>query len=137
MNISCFFQALGSEFRTSRLLGRHSTTWATLLAPIYCFVLFFFKVIQHKLNKKNFNSIWKIISIANLLLFGLNKDVTESRAPLAHAYNPSYLGSRDQVGHSLRPSWVNSSQDPISKIPNTKKRHAPELNLYHYYNVIP
>jgi hypothetical protein len=35
--------------------------------------------------------------------------------------NPSYSGSRDQEDHLLKPAWANSLQDPISKIPNTKK----------------
>jgi hypothetical protein len=39
----------------------------------------------------------------------------QSRALVAHAYNPSHSGGRDQL------SWANSSRDPISKIPNIKK----------------
>jgi hypothetical protein len=34
---------------------------------------------------------------------------------VAHVYNPSYSGSRDQEDHSSKPAWVNSSRDPISK----------------------
>jgi hypothetical protein len=37
--------------------------------------------------------------------------------PVAHAYDPSYSGSRDQENHGLKPAKPNSSQDPISKIP--------------------
>jgi hypothetical protein len=40
---------------------------------------------------------------------------------LAHTCNPSYSGSRDQEDHGLKPARANSSQDPISKIPNTKR----------------
>jgi hypothetical protein len=40
---------------------------------------------------------------------------------VAHACNPSYLGSRDQEDFGLRPVQENSSGDLISKIPNTKK----------------
>jgi hypothetical protein len=36
------------------------------------------------------------------------------------AYNPSYLESRDQEDLSLKPAQVNSSRNPIPKIPNTK-----------------
>jgi hypothetical protein len=36
-------------------------------------------------------------------------------------YNPSYLGGRDQKDQGLRSAWANSSQEPISKILNTKK----------------
>jgi hypothetical protein len=45
-------------------------------------------------------------------------------APGAHAFNPSYSGSRDQEDHSLKPAHANSSRDPISKKPSythTKK----------------
>jgi hypothetical protein len=48
----------------------------------------------------------------------LNKEL---KSPVAHAYNPSYSGGRDQEDHSLKPAQANSSQDPISKKPNTKK----------------
>jgi hypothetical protein len=39
-----------------------------------------------------------------------------------HTCNPSYSGGRDQEDHSSKPTWANSSRDPISKKPNTKKR---------------
>jgi hypothetical protein len=42
-------------------------------------------------------------------------------APVAHAYNPSYSGGRDQEDHHSNPILANSSQDPISKISNTKR----------------
>jgi hypothetical protein len=41
--------------------------------------------------------------------------------PVAHACNPSYSGGRDQETHSSRQTLANSSPDPISKIPKTKK----------------
>jgi hypothetical protein len=37
------------------------------------------------------------------------------------ACNPSYSGGRDQEDRSSKPAWANSSQDPISKVPNTKR----------------
>jgi hypothetical protein len=37
------------------------------------------------------------------------------------AYNPSYSGSRDQEDRGSKPAWTNSSQDPTSKKPITKK----------------
>jgi hypothetical protein len=49
------------------------------------------------------------------------KNFFNSWAPVAHACNPSYSGGRDQEEHSLKPAWANSSQNPISKIPNTKR----------------
>jgi hypothetical protein len=44
-----------------------------------------------------------------------------NQAPVAHACNPSYSGRRDQEDHVPNPTWANSSQDPISKKPFTKK----------------
>jgi hypothetical protein len=40
---------------------------------------------------------------------------------VAHAYNPSYSGDRDQEDCSSKPTQANSSWDPISKKPFTKK----------------
>jgi hypothetical protein len=40
---------------------------------------------------------------------------------LAHAYNLSYLGGRDQEDCSLKPAWADISRDFIFKIPFTKK----------------
>jgi hypothetical protein len=42
-------------------------------------------------------------------------------APVAHTCNPSYSGGRDQENLGLKPAWANSLQNPISKLPNTKK----------------
>jgi hypothetical protein len=44
-----------------------------------------------------------------------------SRAPVAHACNPSYIGGRDQEDHGSKPAQANSSWDSISKISNTKR----------------
>jgi hypothetical protein len=46
---------------------------------------------------------------------------SEAGALVAHACNPSYSGGRDQEDHSSKPAQENSSQDPISKKPSTKK----------------
>jgi hypothetical protein len=40
---------------------------------------------------------------------------------VAHTWNPSYSGGRDQEDRSLKPAWANNSRDPILKKPNTKK----------------
>jgi hypothetical protein len=40
---------------------------------------------------------------------------------VAHTYHPSYSGGRDKEDHGSKPAWANRSQDPISKIPSTKK----------------
>jgi hypothetical protein len=45
-----------------------------------------------------------------------------SQALLTHACNPSYSGARDQEGHSSKPAWTNSFQDPILKKPSQKKK---------------
>jgi hypothetical protein len=44
------------------------------------------------------------------------------QAPVAHAYDPSYSGGRDQEGHSLKLAWANSLQDAISKETHHNKR---------------
>jgi hypothetical protein len=40
---------------------------------------------------------------------------------VAHSYVSSYSGGRDQREAGLRPTWANSSRQPILKILNTKK----------------
>jgi hypothetical protein len=50
-----------------------------------------------------------------------NKEVSYCWVPVAHAYNPSNSGGRDQEDHCSNPAQVNSSGDPISKKPITKK----------------
>jgi hypothetical protein len=41
---------------------------------------------------------------------------------VAHAYNPSYSGDRDQEACSSKPAQANSSRNPILKKPNTQKK---------------
>jgi hypothetical protein len=40
---------------------------------------------------------------------------------VAHAYYPSYSGSRDQEDSGLKPAQGNSLQDPISKNPSKNR----------------
>jgi hypothetical protein len=40
---------------------------------------------------------------------------------VAHVYNPSYLGGRDQEDCSLRPALANSSRDRFLKYPTQKR----------------
>jgi hypothetical protein len=40
---------------------------------------------------------------------------------MAHTCNPSYSGGRNEEDPSSKPDWENSSWDPISKIPNTRR----------------
>jgi hypothetical protein len=47
-------------------------------------------------------------------------------ALVAHAYNPSYSGGRDQEDHGLKPAWANSSQDPILKKKKIRKKGLVE-----------
>jgi hypothetical protein len=42
--------------------------------------------------------------------------------PVAHAYNPSYSGGRDQEDHGSNLAQAYSSQDPTLKKPITQKR---------------
>jgi hypothetical protein len=44
-----------------------------------------------------------------------------SQVPVAHTCNPSYSGGRNQEDRGSKPAWANSSQDPISRIPITKR----------------
>jgi hypothetical protein len=46
---------------------------------------------------------------------------------VAHTCNPSYSGGRHQEDHGSKPA--NSSQDPISKKPITKKRRRGSTKL--------
>jgi hypothetical protein len=41
--------------------------------------------------------------------------------PVAHACNPSYSGDRDQEDPGLKSALANSSQDPFSTKPFTRK----------------
>jgi hypothetical protein len=41
---------------------------------------------------------------------------------VAHTYNPSYSGGRDQENHISKSAWANSSGDPILKKPYLEKR---------------
>jgi hypothetical protein len=59
---------------------------------------------------------------------------------VAHTCNPSYSGGRDQEDHGSKPAQANSSQDPVLKIPNTKRAGgvAQGLGLEfkpHYYKI--
>jgi hypothetical protein len=58
---------------------------------------------------------------------------------VARTYDPSYSVGRDQKDRGLKPVQANSSQDPISKKPITKKRAGgvaegvgPEFKPQHY-----
>jgi hypothetical protein len=53
----------------------------------------------------------------------------ERQVLVAHAYNPSYPGGRDQEDGGLKPAWANSLQDLISKTPSQKKRLAEWLKV--------
>jgi hypothetical protein len=44
---------------------------------------------------------------------------------MAHTYNPSYSGGKEQEDHGLNPAQANSSWDPISRKPCTKKDLEP------------
>jgi hypothetical protein len=48
-------------------------------------------------------------------------------APVAHYYNPSYSGGRDQEDHNSKSVWANSSWDPTWKTSITKKASGMAL----------
>jgi hypothetical protein len=50
-----------------------------------------------------------------------NQSVSPSQVLVAHAYNPSYSGGRDQKDLGSKPAQANSLRDPILKKPLTKK----------------
>jgi hypothetical protein len=62
--------------------------------------------------------MWSIFHVFGRLCFFFCE--MSGRAPVACTCNPSYLGDLDQEEHSLRPAWVNSLQDHISKITRAK-----------------
>jgi hypothetical protein len=41
---------------------------------------------------------------------------------VAHAYNPSYSGSRNQEESGSKPAQANSSPDPVSKNPSQQQQ---------------
>jgi hypothetical protein len=48
------------------------------------------------------------------------KNIDACREPVAHAWNPSYSGGRDQEDCGSNPARANSSQHPMLKKPFTK-----------------
>jgi hypothetical protein len=44
-----------------------------------------------------------------------------SQVLVAHTYNASYKGCRNQEDHSLKPAQENTLPDPISKKPSQKR----------------
>jgi hypothetical protein len=69
------------------------------------------QVVAHLLRKQKFQSS---TPNANNKIY--------SQTPVAHTYNPSYSGGRDQEDSSLKPTQANSSQNTISKKSITKKK---------------
>jgi hypothetical protein len=60
-----------------------------------------------------------------------------SQVLVAHAYNPSYSGGRDQEGLSSRPAWACSLRGPILKISNTKQGYWELLaSGLHYTSLV-
>jgi hypothetical protein len=76
--------------------------------------------------KKNLfiTKIRRLIAICiynKIFIFITQETRISSWVPVAHACTPSYLGGRDQEDPSSKQTQANSLQDPISKIPNTKR----------------
>jgi hypothetical protein len=56
------------------------------------------------------------------LFISLKNKMSSSRALVGRTCNPSHSGGRDQEDSVVRSQpWANSSWDPISKMPNTKR----------------
>jgi hypothetical protein len=75
-----------------------------------------------------------------LFFYKKKKKIEINQVLVAHACNSSYSGGKDQEDCSSKPSQANSSQDPISKILNTKRAgrvaqgKCPEFKpQYHTY----
>jgi hypothetical protein len=56
--------------------------------------------------------------------------VLKSQVLVAHACNPSYSRVRDQEDRGSKPTQAKSSQDPISKMPNTSDK-TKQKNTQH------
>jgi hypothetical protein len=50
--------------------------------------------------------------------------------PVAHVYNPTYLGSRDQEDHGLKPAWANTSVIPYLEKTHHEKGLVECLKVY-------
>jgi hypothetical protein len=48
---------------------------------------------------------------------------------VAHTFNPSYSGDRDQKDRGSKPAGANNLQNPISKKPITKKELVEWLKV--------
>jgi hypothetical protein len=85
--------------------------------------LYILENIKEKFQRKAvyiFESQYKYGLIINYSLI-YEARITCSRGLLSHAHNPSYPGGRNQEDSGSKPTWANSSGDPISKRPITKK----------------
>jgi hypothetical protein len=49
------------------------------------------------------------------------KEKEVGQVPVAHSYNPSYSGGRDQEDRSSKPAWANSSRTLSRKNPSQKR----------------
>jgi hypothetical protein len=63
-------------------------------------------------------NLWDIVYTAQreefmALNWGLTLEKGSGQTLVAHTYNTSYSGGRDQEDHGSRPAWANSLQDPI------------------------
>jgi hypothetical protein len=55
-------------------------------------------------SKKEIQMAHKCMEMFNILS---DKDMQISRAPMAHACDPSYSEVRDQEDHDSKPTWAN------------------------------
>jgi hypothetical protein len=71
------------------------------------------------LSKQQLQSKGKVSGMHSMWVHKINKYMNKKRrkspAPVAHTYNPSYSGGRDQEDCGSKPALTNSSQNPVSK----------------------
>jgi hypothetical protein len=105
----------------------NSAFWACVFFPGQWSPWNFIPVDTRQTYEKMFNVIiylkthYALIKMVKMLTRMWRNWITVGHTLVAHACNPNYSGGKDQEDCNLKPAWVNSSQDPISKNPNTKQ----------------
>jgi hypothetical protein len=117
--INCCLEGGGDNHRTklTSLVGK----WTNQTMVIkHWMVVCLLVVFDHSFSRNLLLEIPCLFSSALRWLFLLLKTMP-SWAPVAHAYNSSYSGGKNQEDHGLEPAWANSSSDLILKNPSQKR----------------
>jgi hypothetical protein len=76
------------------------------------------------MSRVNQATLWNksgnLDEMEKLLERHVSPKLAQSRAQVAHAYNPSYSGGRDQEDLGSEPAWANTSVRPYLEKPFTK-----------------